>query len=170
MKKLVVLSLSVLAVIAVTTSVATAGTSFQRSYEAMLNGVQEVPDAVETRTTGRAILGFSPSLGLLKYSLEVFRGEDVTQAHLHCAAAGENGPVVAFLFDSEGEPRDVNDILTKGFLSNDDVMEQDGSDDACPVTINNLASLLHAVREGYIYVNVHTEGNPSGEIRGQVLH
>jgi len=163
MKKLAVVSLSVLTVIAITSSDAFAGTNFARRYETLLNGAQQVPDSVDTRTTGRVILGFSPSLGLLKYSLEVFRGRGVTMAHIHCAAAGENGPVVASLF-SDG-PRDVNDILTKGYLTNDDVMEAD-----CPVTINNLSSLLHALREGYLYVNVHTEDNPDGEVRGQLFH
>lgn len=41
---------------------------------------------------------FNKALSEAKSRLCVHEGVAITQAHLHCARAAENGPVVAFLF------------------------------------------------------------------------
>jgi hypothetical protein len=38
----------------------------------------------------------------------------------------------------------------------------------CTPAITNIAELVNGMREGSVYVNVHTVANPSGEIRGQL--
>ena len=50
------------------------------------------------RTTGRLQIMFNKALSEAKSRLCVHEGVAITQAHLHCARAAENGPVVAFLF------------------------------------------------------------------------
>jgi hypothetical protein len=35
--------------------------------------------------------------------------------------------------------------------------------------VNNVASLLHALREGVLYVNFHSDVFPGGETRGQIF-
>lgn len=163
MKKLVILTLAAsLAMVGFSSSAASP--SFQRSYEALATGAQEVPP-IPSRTRGRVNLGFAPNLAYARYRVDVFRGTGVMAAHLHCAGAGENGPIVATLFADD--PTDINDTLTSGYLTSADIEEQDGAGE-CPVVINNIASLRNAVHEGLIYVNVHTEDNPLGEVRGQL--
>jgi hypothetical protein len=136
------------------------------SFRATLTGDQEVP-AVETTTRGTASFRVTPGLSELRYELRVTNGVGITQAHLHCAPAGVNGPVVAFLFGPENPGINVSGKLAAGTIENADVMATDG--EPCGATINNVASLYAAILEGRIYVNVHSTDNPAGEVRSQLF-
>lgn len=132
-------------------------------FFAELSGDQEVPP-VETDTTGMAIVEFSE----LMFQVEVFDGIAVTEAHFHCAPEGQNGPIVAFLFGPADPPINVDGLLAEGVLTDDDIIPTDGSL-PCGVIINDIASLVSAMEEGLIYVNVHTAAHPGGEVRGQLV-
>jgi len=76
-------------------------------FVADLSGTQEVLGAppflapqpgVATATTGRFRISFDPALTAAQFRLRVDQGFNITQAHLHCAPAGVNGPIVVFLF------------------------------------------------------------------------
>ena len=88
-------------------------------------------------------------------------------AHLHCHRAGQNGPIVAFLFGPVGGVN-VNGELAAGTLTNVDIAVVDC---VTPIgrPVNNIPSLAFAVRDGLIYANVHTVANSGGEVRGQLL-
>jgi len=118
------------------------------SFSAELGGDQEVP-AIQTDASGTA------SLVLTNYGL-VYR-VSVTGltiggpgAHFHNGTAGGNGPIVRHIEDD--------------FLANTAIGIWRGTD-AEPLTNELLAELLL----GNIYLNVHTDANPAGEVRGQVL-
>lgn len=154
-------------------------------FRANLAGEQEVAGAdppfvapqpgVPTDTTGRFRIKFDSALRKAEFRLSVGDGVKVTQAHLHCAPAGVNGPIVAFLFNVAPFPGpggvDVDGLLAEGELTNADVVPDVdfASNPACGKTIDNIASLRAAMLQGCIYVNVHTEANPPGEVRGQVI-
>jgi len=132
-----------------------------------LSGAQEVPGVI-TNTTGTLRLDFDPGLSEARFRLMVNDGIGVTQAHLHCARAGANGPVVVFLFGFAPGGVNVDGVLSTGTLTNTEFLGAD-----CTGTtgrpINNIASLALAARDGLIYVNVHTNLNPAGEVRGQLF-
>ena len=132
-----------------------------------LSGAQEVPGVI-TITTGTFRLDFDRGLSEADFQLMVNDGMGVTQAHIHCARAGANGPVVVFLFGFIAGGVDVDGVLSTGTLTNADFLGAD-----CTGTtgrpINNIASLAFAARDGLLYVNVHTVANPAGEVRGQLL-
>ena len=133
-----------------------------------LAGDQVVPP-VETETTGEFRLRLDEGLTEAEARLNVRDGVAVTEAHLHCAAAGENGPLVAFLFGPVPDGVDVD-----GDIANFNMLDADitatGADCvfAIGLAINNLADLTQAMENGNIYADVHTLSNPSGEIRAQV--
>ena len=137
----------------------------ETSITSAASGAQEVPKVV-TRTKGTLDLRFRPDLAAASYSLVVRRGKDIFQAHLHCGVAGTNGPVVAFLYP--GPTVDVNGLLASGVLRTGDIIPQTAA--TCGLPINNIASLLTAIREDLVYLNVHSLANPGGEVRAQVLH
>ena len=136
-------------------------------FEAEPSGAQEVPE-VDTRTSGKLDIDFDLDFTEAKFRLKVRRGEKVTQAHLHCGRAGENGLVVAFLFGFVPGGVDVNGTLARGELTNDDITGADCMP-GIGIPVNNIASLASAALQGLIYVNVHTVANLSGEVRGQLV-
>ena len=138
-------------------------------FEAELEGAQEVP-AVDTDTTGEIEVEFNETLTEAEFELKVSDGEAITQAHLHCAPAGENGSVVVFLFGFVPGGFDVDGDLAEFTLTDANVAAV-GADcfDFIGMDIDNLADLAQAMEDGNIYANVHSVANPGGEVRGQLL-
>jgi hypothetical protein len=145
---------------------------------ATMSGAQEVtpPDApttpspgVTTQASGQVTVKVSQDLSSFTFTLTVNNGTGVTQAHLHCARPGENGPVIVTLAPTSAG-QDVNGMLAQGTKTNTDI--ETGAT-ACEQLIGrpvrNIASLTAAAFEGLIYANVHTVANPAGEIRGQLV-
>ncbi|MDH3502364.1 MAG: CHRD domain-containing protein [Nitrosopumilus sp.] len=158
-------TLSVLAIASIAISLMLIGTtdSFakpeSKNFVAPLSGNQEVPP-VDTKATGLAKFQVNKDGDEISYKLLV-NMDDVTQAHIHLGPEGENGPVVAFLFGFVAEGIDNKGILAQGTITEDNVIPRDGFD-------GTLNSLINEMRSGNTYVNVHSIGTPSGEIRGQI--
>lgn len=130
------------------------------TFHAILEGDEEVPP-VDSDAKGAAIFRTSNDGTELNYRLIVANIEDVTAAHIHLAPRGENGDIVAFLFDPE-EPTEgrTNGILAEGTITSADLVG--------PLEGSTLSELIDEIEAGNTYVNVHTVEHPSGEIRGQI--
>ncbi|MGB9956353.1 PQQ-dependent sugar dehydrogenase [Haloferax prahovense] len=128
-----------------------------RQFRAHLSGDEEVPP-VETNAQGQATVAFDDDRTEFDYTLLVANVDDVVAAHIHCAPDGVNGPVGVTLF--EGGP-----VSPDGVLAEATVTEPD-ADNGCGW--ESIADVYDAVQRGEAYVNVHTLGTPSGEIRGQL--
>lgn len=130
-----------------------------QSFRAHLTGDEEVP-AVETNATGQTIFRLSKDGTQLYYKLIVANIEDVRAAHIHRGEYGENGGVVAFLYGGGLIEGRTSGILAEGVITADDLIGT--------LAEHSLEDLLELMRSGGTYVNVHTEDNPGGEIRGQI--
>lgn len=141
-----------------------------RNFSTHLSGDEEVP-LRPTRGQGQAIFHLSKDGTELEYRLIASNIENVVAAHIHLGPAGENGPVVAFLFGpaAPGGGR-TNGVLATGTITADDLIG--------PLAGQPLSALLTAMNAGNTYVNVHTNDGvdppntgpgdfPGGEIRGQ---
>lgn len=129
---------------------------------ASLGGAQEVP-AVETSSTGYITLQNFKASQQLSYMLEVYDGEDINAAHLHCGEKGENGPVVVDLFN--GPQQDINGMLAQGMINPGDIKV---AGENCDPMIKTVDDLVYAIEQGSVYANVHSSQFPNGEIRGQL--
>ncbi|MEX0863257.1 MAG: CHRD domain-containing protein [Acidimicrobiia bacterium] len=129
-----------------------------KNFRAHLSGGDEVP-AVDSGGQGQAI--FRVDGDQVHYMLIVAHLDEITQAHIHCAAAGVNGPVKVFLFGLVPTGVDSNGILSMGSFTAEDFTG------ACP-GIETIDDLVAAMASGGAYVNVHTIDFPGGEIRGQI--
>ncbi len=133
-------------------------------FHARLSGDQEVPP-VSTRATGKASFEVDDDFAKLEYKLTVKTRGGVgllgaAGAHIHCAQAGQNGPVVAFLAGV------VNGGLDGKVKFSATLTDANIINPACGATIVDLAN---SMASGLTYVNVHSRANPSGEVRGQIL-
>lgn len=165
MKKTYVTLLIVLTML-IATGVVYASPAVPQNFIAPLSGGEEVPP-VDTNARGVAILQLSKDGTQLSYKLIVANIQNVTQAHIHCGAAGVNGPVVAFLFGFDPAGVSSNGVLAEGTITAANVIPRPDSP-ACPGGVANFDDLLAKMRSGDAYVNVHTIAYPGGEIRGQI--
>lgn len=122
-----------------------------------LTGNQEVPP-VQTNAIGSAeISAFSIAEDSVSYKINVGNITGVTAGHTHLGNVGENGPVVVTFFKYDS-PR--NNVSETGSITAD-MLEG-------PMKGKQLSDLAVAGANGSLYINIHTEKNPNGEIRGQV--
>lgn len=127
-------------------------------FSTILSGGEEVPP-VDTAATG--VASFTLEGGeSIKYDVNVTGMDKVTAAHIHNAPKGENGEVVVTLFKADSPTGEISGSLANGTITNS-TLEGD---------MQGLAviDLIKAMERGETYVNVHTEENPNGEIRGQI--
>lgn len=134
-------------------------------FEAGLSGAQEVP-GVDTPGSGSIKARFDSGYTRVRVDLKVknLRGE-IVGAHFHCARPGGNGPV-AFGLINPG-PLSVDGDRIRGTLTGANFTGAD-CNGAAGRNVNNIAALAFAMRDGLIYLNLHTTAVGSGEIRGQL--
>ena len=118
-----------------------------------LTGSEEVPP-VQTEATGVAEI--TPGVDSISYNINATNIEGVTAGHIHLGAKGENGPIVVTLFKYDTP---MNEVSENGTITADNL---EG-----PMAGKQISDLASAGANGTLYVNVHTEQNPNGEIRGQ---
>jgi len=138
------------------------------TFETRLEGANEVPP-VETDTFGKAEFKFDEDLLEARFEVKVQAGVAITQSHIHCAPEDVNGPVMAFLFGLVPGGFNVDGNLAAFTLTDANIAAVGAN---CVPTIgmpiNNLVDLVQAMRDGNIYVNVHSVAHPGGQIRGQL--
>lgn len=121
-------------------------------FHANLAGDEEVPPVA---TDARGVALFNWDGTTMSFSLTADDIQDVTAAHIHEGEEGMNGGVVVTLYD--GPVIEGGEVIEQGEFSE--------PDEGVNLT---MAELLELMRTGGAYVNVHTEENPGGEIRGQI--
>lgn len=130
-----------------------------QNFRTHLDGSSEVPPVV-TEAQGEAIFQLNSDGTELQFKLNVANIEDVRAAHIHFAAEGVNGPVVVPLFTGPTIAGRFQGTLNEGVIT--------AADLTGPLAGGELEDLIVIMESGEAYVNVHTDQNPGGEIRGQV--
>lgn len=130
-------------------------------FNASLKGSNEVPSN-DSKATGQAIVTIADDGSWIHYKITIANIENVTMAHFHLAPAGTNGSPVVWLYDNRvGQPAGPsNGILAEGTITQANLVG--------PLAGQSLGSLIWNIREGNIYVNVHSTSFPGGEVRGQL--
>jgi hypothetical protein len=121
--------------------VAFAGVASAADVKVTLSGNQEVPP-VTTSASGSGTITVGEDMSIS--GSVTTAGVVGTAAHIHMAAAGQNGPVAV--------------PLTK---SGDNGW-------AVPAGAKLTAAQFAAFKAGHLYLNVHSQAYKGGEIRGQI--
>ena len=125
---------------AVLALVACATTTAGKRINVTLSGAEEVPPvSTAARGSGSFTIGAD---GAVSGSVTT-TGVQGTMAHIHQAARGQNGPVIV--------------PLTKS-----------GDTYTAPAGAKLTDAQMAAFKAGNLYVNVHSEANKGGEVRGQL--
>lgn len=91
---------------------------------------------------------------------------NVNQGHIHLGSEDENGPVVAWLYPQDTREPETLEGLNREFVLAEGTLTEE--DLVGPFEGESLDALAEAMTDGGTYVNVHSEQNPGGEIRGQI--
>jgi hypothetical protein len=127
----------------------------EQKFMAELSSQEEVPPT-DSQATGSA--EFTPmGSDSVMYNVNATNIEGVTAGHIHSGQQGENGPIVVTLFNYDSP---MNEVSESGSITADKL---EG-----PMAGKQLSDLATAMGNGSTYVNIHTEQNPNGEIRGQI--
>ncbi|HEY7079645.1 MAG TPA: CHRD domain-containing protein [Nitrososphaeraceae archaeon] len=119
-----------------------------KKFSADLSGKSEVPP-VDTKATGAAQFQISADGKQIDYDLNVKDLNNFMMAHIHNGKSGENGPPLVMLSMGKGK-------ITSGDLQG-------------PLAGEQLSDLAKLMQDRNTYVNVHTQQNQNGEIRGQIV-
>jgi hypothetical protein len=116
-------------------------------YTAVLNGANEKPGAITTAATGTAIITVMGNL--VSWKVDVVNIDSIILGHIHHGPVDSTGPV-RVNFNPAVTGQNFTGTATQGSIV---------------VTGDSVQTWL---REGNGYVNIHTQINGGGEIRGQL--
>ncbi|MDH4066947.1 MAG: CHRD domain-containing protein [Acidobacteriota bacterium] len=127
----------------------------------LMGGGDVVPGKVLTGAFGTAVLTMDLQNGNITFDVSAFNlPTSVSGAHIHVGSPGVGGPV---LFDLRAVPRQAGDISVTGTLSAADLTMH------ANLGVRNIDDALQSIVGLATYIDVHTEGNPDGEVRGPLV-
>jgi len=131
----------------------------KQTLVAVLSGGSEAPAAVNTGAHGKAVITIDPASGEVTWVIDVFNfPSGLTASHIHVGASGTAGPVV---IDFAPQIIGVSGpFQLSGSTKNFTARPAQG--------IRSMEEMMIAIAAGNAYVNVHSQANPGGEIRGQL--
>jgi CHRD domain len=155
-----------------------AGSAQEVRSERLLGGNENPP--VISDGSGRFRAHFKGDLITFELRYNVASAQsDVLQAHLHIANPGNNGGIVVFLCsnidntpegatqrDCPPSPGEVTGDIVAGDVQA--VSEGEPPDEIVIIEAGDLEGLERLIEQSSVYVNVHSDVHPAGEVRGQM--
>ena len=143
-------------------------------FKADLIGFDEVP-ALSSTGSGTFSMEINPTDTAFDYEVSYSNlTGNVTQSHIHIAQKSVNGGIMVFFCTNlNNGPAGTqlcpgpHEGTVSGHITAADVI---GGASAQGIAAGEFAEVLRAIREGSVYVNVHSSVFPGGEIRGQLFH
>jgi hypothetical protein len=163
-----VLAIVVLAAGLLVASLAGASRGKSKAFEAKLKGFREAP-SISTGASGSVKLWVDADDQVITFRLR-FRDLSTPSlfAHIHLGQKDVNGGVSAFFCGGGGKPAcptgNDSEAVVSGTIVPTDIVGPAGQG----IAAGEFDELVHAIKAGVTYANVHSEMFPGGEIRGQI--
>jgi Cu/Zn superoxide dismutase len=138
--------------------VASTGFAAETSFKAKLSPKEETQKPM-SKASGKAEFKLSKDGKELTFKLRVKKITNANAAHIHMGAKGADGPPLVGLFSGQKTGKFSGTLAEGTITANDLLGDYKGK---------SLDDLVNLMRSGGTYVNVHTDANPDGEIRGQI--
>ena len=143
----------------------------QTRVTAVLSGYQETPATINSAGSGEFAAHIAPDGSSIAYSLTYRNLTGVTQSHIHFGRPATTGSIVLFLCTNLTPPAGVpmpqpcpaTGGTISGTLTTADVIAS--TTQSIDSGAAGFAEMIDAIRNHAAYVNVHTTGHASGEIR-----
>ncbi|MGE5633847.1 MAG: CHRD domain-containing protein [Deltaproteobacteria bacterium] len=144
-------------------------------FIATLSGKEVVPP-VKTAATG--IADFIVLDNSVNYQINVLDAGKITSIQIHNGTMGINGDVIVTLYnkikdngtnliqEKMSKFSDISSTIQRSSSASGNFQASDLTGPLAGKTINDL---VLAMQNDETYVNVHTEDQPEGELRGQIL-
>jgi hypothetical protein len=130
------------------------------TFTADLSGGNETPTGVITGAGGTATITLNTTANTVSWVIDVYNmPSGVTAGHIHVGSPGVGGPTLINFTVVQGTS---NDFRISGTASASDLTLR------TPQGIGSWDDFEQAMLNEDCYVNVHSQVNPGGEIRGQV--
>jgi hypothetical protein len=127
---------------------------------AILSGGSEAPAQVLTGATGTGEVLVNMATQDVTYTIRIFNiPSGTTAGHFHVGSAGTAGPVVV---DLAPPPQISNDFVLTGTATAASLRPNQERG------IRDWTDFIQSLVGGQMYLNIHTNVNPGGEIRGQL--
>jgi hypothetical protein len=145
--------------LALTATTAPRAQGGRQVLRAVLTGGAEAPNAVNTGAYGYATITLDPAAGEVSWVIDVFNyPSGLTASHIHVGSPGTAGPII---IDFAPTAIGVSGpFRLQGTTRNFSARPAQG--------IRTMEEAMIAIAAGNAYVNVHSQANPGGEIRGQL--
>ncbi len=134
-------------------------------FLANLSAANETINPAETTANGQALFKISRDSSQIYYTVDITPADsDVTVVQLRYGSLRKKGTFIARLFPQlrnshpSAKDRSANGALTSGMLNNKDLGGH--------FMGKKMISLVHAIKEDSVFVQVDTKTHPQGEIRG----
>ena len=151
---------------------ADSGKRSKKSFKARLSGYNEVP-SVSTAAKGVFRARLSQDGQSLRYALS-YRSlsPGVRFSHIHLGQSRTNGGIIVYLCQTPAFPDPTMQAPTctdgEGHLTGEISADSVIGPAAQGIAPGEFEELVHALRSGAAYVNLHTNTFPGGELRGQI--
>ena len=136
-------------------------------FAAIMTGKEEIPEVDTLDTALATFQSFNNNKNKdnekddIKYSVKVTDTDRIKEVNIHTGKPNEKGDVVAELYKSETQSREViMDNLTEGKIGSKDLK---GS-----LQGKKTKELIRKIEKGEAYVDIKTEDKPKGKVRGKI--
>jgi hypothetical protein len=131
----------------------------RQTLVAVLSGGSEAPTPVNTGAHGKAVITIDPAAGEVTWEIDVFNyPTGLTASHIHVGSPGTAGPII---IDFAPTAIGVSGPFRLAGSTRSFVARPERG-------IRSMEEAMMAIAAGNAYVNVHSQANPGGEIRGQL--